>query len=74
MPKAKLRPNRSLLQPLSMEDRTVYFARFDSHTEMNELFSDSKQRRQIAYDIFNECWQDAAVRVTREDGSIFFID
>ena len=57
-----------------MEDRKVFVSRFSGHREMQELFPDAAQRVQLANQAFAEKWEDAMVRVTKLDGTQFFID
>lgn len=57
-----------------MEDRKIYIARFSAAPEMNALFNDLNQRRQVAADLFRERWMEAIATVTYLDGTQFFID
>lgn len=63
-----------ILLPFSMEDKTVYLARFHANRDMRDLYSDSKQRAEAAQEAFAAKWNEALVTVRRVDGSEFFID
>lgn len=67
-------PNQSLIQPMSMEDRSRYVARFAAHKGMTILFNDESQRREIAGQIFADRWEAAPVTVKKLNGEMFFID
>jgi len=57
-----------------MEPRSFYIDRFASSAKMSDLFPDSTQRREMAEQVFADIWEDAQVRVTKLDGTMFFID
>lgn len=63
-----------LIQPFSMEDRRSFVSRFANHGEMRELFPHLQQRIEMGNQVFNTKWEDAQVRVTKLDGTQFFID
>lgn len=66
--------SRSLIQPMSMEDKARYVSRFAAHKGMTELFSNEAQRREIAGQIFSDRWEGALVTVRKLNGEMFFID
>lgn len=57
-----------------MEPKQEYYNRFDTSARMVDLFPDVGQRREMAEQAFAEKWEDALVRVTKLDGTMFFID
>ena len=57
-----------------MEPRSDYIVRFGSSTKMADLFPDATQRKEMAEQAFAEKWEEALVRVTKLDGTQFFID
>lgn len=57
-----------------MEDRRTFIQRFDSHREMRELFPSVGERVSLANAAFDAKWEEALVRVTKLDGTQFFID
>lgn len=63
-----------LIQPVSMEDKGRYVARFADHCDMRDLFSDEAQRREVAADLFAARWDEAPVTVRKLNGEMFFID
>lgn len=65
---------RGLLRPMSMEHLRIYVARFAKSRDMTDLFPDKAHRRQMATRVFESRWADAQVRVTKSDGTRFFID
>ncbi len=67
-------PNHQLIQPVSMEDKSRYVARFAAHAGMKDLFGDEAQRREIAAQVFADRWEAATVTVKKLDGEMFFID
>lgn len=69
-----LEKNNSLVQPLSMEDKARYVARFIAHKGMCELYGSIAQRKSVAEEIFQERWNQASVTVKKLNGEMFFID
>lgn len=67
-------PDQSLIQPMSMEDKSRYVARFAAHKGMVALFNDEAQRQEIAARLFVERWEAATVTVKKLNGEMFFID
>ena len=63
-----------LLQPLSMEHKTVYLERFVANRDMRALFGDPAQCREMAEGVFRTRWFEAVATVRRADGVEFFID
>ena len=57
-----------------MEPRATYIERFSSSPKMADIFPDATQRREMAEQVFADIWEDAQVRVTKLDGTMFFID
>ena len=57
-----------------MEPKQEYTQRFLGSAKMADLFPDTLQRREMAEQAFAEKWEDALVRVTKLDGTMFFID
>ncbi len=57
-----------------MEPRDSYYARFETSPKMVDWFPDVKQRREVAEETFAAKWEEALVRVTKLDGTQFFID
>lgn len=66
--------SNGLLLPFSMEPRNDFVARYLANPRMTDLFPDSVQRREMAEQVFADIWEDAQVRVTKLDGTMFFID
>lgn len=57
-----------------MEPKLEYLTRFLASDKMTDLFPDATQRQQMAAQTFADKWEDALVRVTKLDGTQFFID
>lgn len=57
-----------------MEPKLEYLTRFLASDKMTDLFPDVAQRQQMAAQTFATKWEDALVRVTKLDGTQFFID
>lgn len=69
-----MRQTNGVLHPYSMEPKSAYDERFFNSPRMIDLFPDTTQRREMADQAFAEKWEDALVRVTKLDGTMFFID
>ncbi len=74
MSSPKSPPTQSLIQPMSMEDKSRYVARFDAHDGMTDLFNDEAQRHEVAEQLFAARWDAAPVTVRKLNGEMFFID
>ena len=57
-----------------MEPKSDFINRYVGSVKMTDLFPDSVQRREMAEQVFADIWEDAQVRVTKLDGTQFFID
>ena len=57
-----------------MEPQKSYVERFAASAKMIDLFPDTSQRREMAHQLFAEKWEEALVRVTKVDGTQFFIN
>lgn len=66
--------SNGLLHPFSLEPKQEYYSRFANSERMRDLFPDLGQRHEMAETLFAEKWEEALVRVTKLDGTQFFID